>query len=180
MLQSRSSDYRNSSVSSTLLVVRPRACNDLSTPESPLIPFTRHSRFFLPFLPFSLRFSRVKIHRSGFPVGTAKQIEDGMLNRQRVERWCRRRFVEVHRHQANRLGGSPTSLQPRRCAHLDKLNYKLDGSLVATRGNVVGAWICMIYTRNPTHRYNSWTPGVGESRISNRSSLTVQSLFDGN
>lgn len=26
----------------------------------------------------------------------------------------------------------------KRCAHLDKLNYKLDGSLVATRGNLVG------------------------------------------
>lgn len=34
----------------------------------------------------------------------------------------------------------------RDCTHLDKLNYKLDGSLVAaTFGNVVDIWIWMIY-----------------------------------
>lgn len=31
--------------------------------------------------------------------------------------------------------------QTKRCAHLDKLNYKLDGSLVATRGNVVAEYV---------------------------------------
>lgn len=83
--------------------------------------------------------------------------------------FCRRRFVEAHRRQPSHPTAAIQSLdlplaRARRCAHLDKLNYKLDGSLVATRGNVVGAWICMIYTRNPTHRYNSRQPvaRVGE------------------
>lgn len=76
---------------------------------------------------------------------------------------CRRRFVEAHRQQPSHPTAAIQSsdlplARARRCAHLDKLNYKLDGSLVATRGNVVGAWICMIYTRNPTHRYNSRQP----------------------
>lgn len=82
-----------------------------------------------------------------------------MLNSQRVERRsCRRRAgsfkcTPTAAKPSRRPPRSPSSAS--RCAHLDKLNYKLDGSLVATRGNVVGAWICMIYTRNPTHRYNS-------------------------
>lgn len=97
-------------------------------------------------------------------------IEDGMLNSRRVERsvvssvrWGAPTAAEPsdHRHPVTR---PPFSPRQARCAHLDKLNYKLDGSLVATRGNVVGAWICMIYTRNPTHRYNSRQPvaRVGE------------------
>lgn len=40
-----------------------------------------------------------------------------------------------HSHPAARL---TLPKRGKRCAHLDKLNYKLDGSLVATRGNLVG------------------------------------------
>jgi len=71
-------------------------------------------------------------------------IENGMLNSRRVERLCRRRFVEAHQRQSSHPTTAIQSpdlplARARRCAHLDKLNYKLDGSLVATRGNVVGA-----------------------------------------
>lgn len=55
-------------------------------------------------------------------------------------------FPLSHSHPAARL---TLPKRGKRCAHLDKLNYKLDGSLVATRGNLVGVWICMIYTRSP-------------------------------
>lgn len=71
-------------------------------------------------------------------------IEDGMLNSRRVERSV---VVGSLRHTERQPSHPTAAIQSldlplaraRRCAHLDKLNYKLDGSLVATRGNVVGA-----------------------------------------
>lgn len=78
-------------------------------------------------------------------------IEDGMLNSRRVERSVVLVVVVVivavvGSFRGSSADGSRAIQSPdlplaraRRCAHLDKLNYKLDGSLVATRGNVVGA-----------------------------------------
>lgn len=74
------------------------------------------------------------------------EIEDGMLNSRRVEHNLVSSFHQPISPFARAFSCHSVSLllsvfvytaRVERCAHLDKLNYKLDGSLVATRGSVV-------------------------------------------
>lgn len=82
------------------------------------------------------------------------EIEDGMLNSRRVEHNLVSSFHQAISPFAHALSVFLSlsyfrsvfsfsvfvfTARVERCAHLDKLNYKLDGSLVATRGSVVDA-----------------------------------------
>lgn len=93
-------------------------------------------------------FALVKIAGRGIPTvsphgnrsSELSAIEDGMLNSRRVERSVVVGSLRQPSHPTAAIQSLDLPLaRARRCAHLDKLNYKLDGSLVATRGNVVGA-----------------------------------------